>query len=120
MKQTIRFIGLGIAAALVGFAAMCVMIAMGASDTVAIAAYVGVAAIAAIALGVFRYEGKDAARHTSIKDAARYGQAAIFVGTACLFTGTPKECEDVCDDMWHYGQQAEVRALTGNETFDIL
>lgn len=118
MKQTIRFIGLGIAAALVGFAAMCVMIAIGASDTVAIAAYVGVAAVVAVALGVFRYEGKDAARHTSIKDAARYGQAAIFVGTAAIFVGTPQECEDVCDDLWHRGVQCEVGNLTGE--FDIL
>lgn len=120
MKQTIRFIGLGIAAALVGFAAMCIAIAFNASDGLAIATYFGVAAIAAVALGVFRYDSKDAARHTSIKEAARYGQAAIFVGTAAIFVGTPQECEDVCDDMWHYGQQAEVRALTGDETFDIL
>ena len=119
--KTLRFIVLGIAAALVGFAAMCVMIAMGASDTVAIAAYVGVSAVAAVALGVFDMGAKrDSIKHTSIKDSARYGQTAIFVGTACLFVGTPQECEEVADDLWHYAQQAEVRELDGTETFDVL
>lgn len=50
----------------------------------------------------------------------KYGQAAIFVGTACLFIGTPNECDELADDLWHRGQQAEVRALTGDEVFDIL
>ena len=117
MKQTIRFIGLGIAAALVGFAAMCVAIKLGASDGMAIASYFGVAAVVAIALGVFR-DSKDAARHTSIKDAARYGQAAIFIGSAAIFVGTPQECDDVADDLWHRGVQCEVGNLTGE--FDIL
>jgi len=59
----------------------------------------------------------DSIRH---KMGRNYGQAAVFIGTACLFIGTPEECDNVCDDMWHYGQQAEVRALTGDETFNIL
>ena len=121
MKQTIKFIVLGIVAAIVGFAAMCVAIMLGASDSLAIASYFGVAIAIALALGAFDMSAiKRGMKHTSIKDAARYGQAAIFVGTAAIFVGTPQECEDVCDDMWHYGQQAEVRALTGDETFDIL
>ena len=49
-----------------------------------------------------------------------YGQAAVFVGTACLFMGTPQDCEEVCDDLWHYGQQARVEQLTGEEVFEIL
>jgi hypothetical protein len=44
----------------------------------------------------------------------------VFIGTACLFIGAPKQCDDLCDDLWHHGQQAEVRALTGDETFDII
>ena len=121
MKKTFRFIGLTIVAALVGFAAMCIAIAFDASDRVAILSYFGVAIAIAAVLGAFDMGAiKRNMKHTSIKDAARYGQAAIFVGTACLFVGTPQECEDVCDDMWHYGQQAEVRAMTGDETFDIL
>ena len=119
--KTIKFIGIVIVAAIVGFAAMCIAIAFDASDKVAIMSYFGVAIAIALALGAFDMSAiKRDMKHTSIKDAARYGQAAIFVGTACLFVGTPQECEDVCDDMWHYGQQAEVRALTGDETFDIL
>ena len=59
---------------------------------------------------------------SSIKDAARnYGQAAVFIGTACLYMGTPQECDDVCDDLWHHGQQAHVEMLTGEETsFNVL
>ena len=114
MKKNIKFIGIIMVAALMGFAAMFVSIAFDASDKVAIMSYFGVAVIAALVLGAFDMGAiKRNMKHTSIKDAARYGQAAIFVGT-------PQECEDVCDDMWHYGQQTEVRALTGDETFDIL
>ena len=50
-----------------------------------------------------------------------YRQAAVFVGTACLFIGTQTECDERADDLWHHGQQAEVRELTGEETaFEIL
>lgn len=119
--KAFRFIGLVIVAALVGFAAMCVAIAFDASDRVDIVSYFGVAIAIAALLGVFDMSAiKRNMKHTSIKDAARYGQAAIFVGTACLFTGTPQECEELADSMQHYAQQVKVRALTGNETFDIL
>jgi hypothetical protein len=117
--KTLKFICLVIAAAIVGFVAMCIAIVFNASDGLAIATYFGVAAIAAVALGVFR-DGKDAARHTSIKDAARYGQAAIFVGTACLFVGAPKECDELADDLWHRGVQCKVSEINGNEVFDVL
>ena len=121
MKQTIKFIVLGIAAALVGFAAMCVAIKLGASDSLTIATYFAVAAVVAVALGVFDMSAiKRNMKHTSIKDAARYGQAAVFIGTACLFVGTPQECDELADDLWHRGIQCEVDILTGNETFDIL
>lgn len=117
--KTLKFIVLVIAAALVGFGAMCVAIKLGASDGLAIATYFGVAAIVAGVLGVFR-DGKDAARHTSIKEAARYGQAAIFIGTACLFVGAPKECDELADDLWHRGVQCKVSEINGNEVFDVL
>lgn len=66
-----------------------------------------------------RGEGKyDTIRH---KTGRNYGQAAVFVGTACLFIGTQTECDERADDLWHYGVQAEVQQLTGEETqFDIL
>lgn len=61
-------------------------------------------------------------RYESIrhKTGRNYGQAAIFVGTACVFMGTPQECDDLCDDLWHHGQQARVEMLTGDETFNVL
>jgi hypothetical protein len=49
-----------------------------------------------------------------------YGQAAVFVGSAILFMGTLQECEDMADDLQHYGVQAKADTLTGNETFEIL
>ena len=108
-------------AALVGFAAMCIAIAFDASDKVVIMSYFGVAIAIALALGAFEQAAiKRGMKHTSIKDAARYGQAAIFVGTACLFVGEPQVCEELADDMQHYAQKVKVRALTGNETFDVL
>lgn len=64
-----------------------------------------------------RGSGKyDTIRHKT----GNYGQAAIFVGTACLFVGAPKECDDLADDLWHRGIQCEVSELTGDEVFDIL
>ena len=68
-----------------------------------------------------RGSGKyDSIRHKAGSRSRSYGHAAIFLGTACLFVGTPQECEDVCDDLWHWGQQVDVRTLTGEENFDIL
>ena len=50
-----------------------------------------------------------------------YGQAAVFIGAACIFMGTPQECEDVCDDLWHYAQQVHMEMLDGEETeFNII
>ena len=61
-------------------------------------------------------------RYESIRPQRRdYGQAAVFVGTACLLIGTPEQCEDLCDDLWHHGQQARMEMLTGEETsFNII
>jgi hypothetical protein len=116
--KTIKII---VVAALMGFAAMCVAIAFDASDKVAIVSYFGVAIAIALALGAFDQAAiKRGMKHTSIKDAARYGQAAIFVGTACLFVGEPQECEKLADDLQHYAQPVRVDMLTGNETFDVL
>lgn len=49
-----------------------------------------------------------------------YKQAAVFIGTACLYLGTQQQCDELCDDLWHHGQQVHVQVLDGNETFDIL
>lgn len=62
----------------------------------------------------------DSIRHKAGIRSRNYGHAAIFMGTACLFIGTPKECEDRADDLWHWGQQVDVRTLTGEETFNVI
>lgn len=121
MKKTFRFIGIIIVAAIV---AAVVTVAVDTLEVFSyrysfVAVYAATAICVAALLGVFREDGRSA-KHTSIKDTARYGQAAIFVGTACLFVGTPQECDELADDLWHYAQQAEARMLTGDETFDVL
>lgn len=64
---------------------------------------------------------KGEGKHETIKNAARnYGQAAIIVGGACLFLGDPNVCEELCDDLWHRGVQAEVQQLSGEEVFNVL
>jgi hypothetical protein len=110
-----------IVAFIVATFAVALCIRYDASDNVVVCTYFGVTLMVLLALGAFDMGAiKRNMKHTSIKDAARYGQAAIFVGTAAIFVGTPKECEDVADDLWHYGQQVHVDTLTGDETFEIL
>lgn len=117
--KTIKFIVKILVAAIVGFAAMCVAIAFDASDKVAIVSYFSVAVAIAALLGAFDMSAiKRSMKHTSIKDAARYGQAAVFIGTACLFIGTPQECEELADDLQHYAQPVRVDTIDGE--FDIL
>ena len=74
-------------------------------------------------IGRILSEEHEPSKHETIKHrmgSRNYGQAAIFVGTACLFTGTPQQCEELADSMQHYAQQAEVQMLDGNETFDVI
>ena len=119
--KTLRFIVKVFVAVLVGFAAMCIAIAFDASDKVVIVSYFGVAITIAFTLGAFDMSAiKRNMKHTSIKDSARYGQAAVFVGTACLYMGTPQQCEDMADDLQHYAQQAHVETIDGSETLEVL
>lgn len=78
--------------------------------------------LVALFMGAFDMDDDRKAKHQSIKDATRnYGQAAVFIGTACMFIGTPDECDKVADDMWHWGQQARIEMLSGEDTqFEIL
>ena len=71
---------------------------------------------------VRRIFSEEPSRYDSIKHKSgiKYNQAAIFVGTACLFIGSPDECDEVVDDLWHRGVQAEVTQLTGDEHFNVL
>jgi undecaprenyl pyrophosphate phosphatase UppP len=93
-----------------------------ASDNVVIMTYFGVGIVTMLVLGAFNVpERKQSNKYTVRHKAGRsYGKAAIFVGTACLFVGTPQECEELADDLWYYAQPVRVDTLTGDETFDIL
>lgn len=119
--KTLKFLAIVVLSAAIAFGIGVGVLALTGNDRAFFCTFFFGAIAIALALGAFDASAiKRGIKHTSIKDAARYGQAAIFVGTACLFVGTPQECEDVCDDMWHYGQQAEVRALDGDMEFEIL
>ena len=68
-------------------------------------------------------EEHEPSKHESIKHyngRRNYGQAAVFIGTAAIFMGTPKECEELADDMQHYAQPAEVRMLEGEHDLEVL
>ena len=86
----------------------------------AVVVYYAIEAVVGI---VRRYLRRRAEREdiASFRRGLDYRQAAVFIGTACMFIGTPDECDEVADDMWHYGQQARVEVLSGEETqFDII
>lgn len=111
-----------IVAAIVAVGMACVLIMHGASDNMVIVTLFATGIAVSALLGVYDMPA-ERTKHDSIrhKTGRNYGQAAVFIGTACLFMGTPQECDDLCDDLWHHGQQARVEMLTGEETsFNIL
>jgi FtsH-binding integral membrane protein len=98
-----------------------VLMAYDASDRAVIATTFAAAILLSLVLGVFDVKERKDVKQTSIKDATRnYGQAAIIVGGACLFMGEPKECEELCDELWHRGVQAEVLEEPTEEVFNVL
>ena len=118
-----KFIAKIFVACLVGLAMMCIAIWYDASDRLAIASYFTTAIAVSALLGVFDMPKRtkhDSIRHKTERNYGPAGQAAVFIGTACLFVGTLKECEELADDLWHYAQQAEVRLLTGEETVEVI
>lgn len=121
MKK-MSFIVKFIVAFIVATFAVALCIRYDASDNVVILTYFGVSIMTMLALGAFDVKEKQS-KYNSIKHrmgSRNYGQAAVFIGTACLYMGTPQECEELADDMQHYAQQVHVQVLDGNETFDIL
>lgn len=117
MKTFLKMIVAAIVAVFMGVVA----IAHDASDNLVIVTMFATAIAVSALLGV--YDMPERTKHDSIrhKTGRNYGQAAIFVGTACVFMGTPQECDDLCDDLWHHGQQARVEMLTGEETsFNVI
>ena len=114
-----------IVAFIVATFAVALCIRYDASDNAVILVYLCTTILTMLALGAFDEPAKrEDMKHDSIRHyngRRNYGQAAVFIGTACIFMGTPKECEELADDMWHNAQQAEVKMLTGDETnFEIL
>jgi len=127
MKKTIIDIVKIMVAAMVAMGVVCVLIAHDASDNICLVAYVVVAIVMTMVLGVFREPAKrkdmnfGSIRHRmGIGKGRSYGHAAIFVGAACVFIGSPEQCEDVCQDLWHHAQEAEVRMLDGSENIEVL
>lgn len=124
MKQTFKFIGRILVAAAAAMCVTFVLVWLDASLKTAFVVYVCTAMLIALGIGAFdaNEQKKDGTKFKPIRrrNGRQLGQAAIFVGTACIFMGTPKECEDVCDDLWHWGVQAEVGTITGDESIEVL
>lgn len=113
-----------VVAAIVAAGLACVLIMYGASDNAVIVVLFATGIAVSALLGVFDIPAErtkyDSIRHKAGIRSRSYGHAAIFMGTACLFIGTQKECEDRADDLWHWAQQVDVRTLTGEETFNVI
>lgn len=97
----------------------CVLVMHDASDNLVICTLFATTIVVSALLGVYDMPA-ERTKHDTIRG-RNYGQAAIFVGTACVFMGTPQECEELADDLQHYAQQTRVEMLTGEETsFNVL
>lgn len=118
--KTIYQVIVSMAMAFVG-AMMCIHFEIG-YWAAPIVAFFAFAIVGALITGVF--DEREKSRYGSIKhyDGRRsYGQAAVFIGTACLFVGSIADCEELADGLHHYAQQAHVQMLSGEETnFEIL
>lgn len=121
MKKTIKFLAIIVLSAVVAFAMACIVLAITDSGKAFAFTYFIGASIIALAMGAFHERSKAKCESIKHRDGRHYGQAAIFVGTACVFMGTPHDCDELCDDLWHHGQQARVEMLTENDVdFNVL
>ena len=121
--KTIKFFAIVVLSAAIAFGIGVSVLALTGSANAFAAISIFGGLFVALAMGAFDGNSRKNSRYDSIrhKTGRSYGNAAIFVGTACLFMGTPQECEELCDDLWHRGVQAEFVELTGSETdFEIL
>ena len=119
--KTIKFIFVAIVSAVVAMFAGAIALAVFNYEWAGVAAFFGIAILCAMVLGAFD-DDPEQTRYDSIRhrDGRNYGQAAIFVGTACLFIGEPNECDELADDLQHYAQKCKVGDLTGEETLEVL
>lgn len=122
MKQTIKFFVKIIAANIVAACTMIVMLLHGAGDVSAICAFFCTGILTAAGLGAFDATEKRKEQEKTIRHyvGRNYGQAAVFIGSACVFMGSPADCADVADDLWHYAEPAEVRMLDGEHDLEVL
>ena len=122
MKTIVIFIVKIIAAAIVAAGVMVVMLLHGAGDMSAIFAFFCVAILTATGLGAFDApeKCKEQKKRTIRYVGRNYGQAAVFIGSACVFMGSPADCADVADDLQHYAEPAEVRMLDGEHDLEVL
>lgn len=122
MKKTFKTMALMVLSACIGVVVLMGTVMLDWSDNACIALAFAAAIVSGLVMGVYDVEEKRQGGRDSIRPQRRdYGQAAVFVGTACLLIGTPQECDDIVDDLWHHGQQARVEMLTGEETqFDVM
>ena len=122
--KTIKFIVKMIVSAVVAMGIGVGVLALTGSGKAFAAISIFGALFIALIMGAFDVPAKngkyDSIKHKMGSRSRSYGHAAIFVGTAIVFMGTPQDCEELADDLWHRGVQAEVTQLTGEETFEIL
>lgn len=123
MKKTIIDIVKIMVAAMVAMGVVCVLIAHDASDGAILMTGLLVAGGVSTALGVFKEQAHKIYNRFDIRrreGGRSYGQAAIFIGTACIFMGTPQDAAELADDLQHYAQNARVVELTGEEQLEVL
>lgn len=124
MKTIVKLVFVTIVSMVVAAIAGMIVLAVWNNDGAFFGTFLFVTLMIALALGAFDDPKSEELRVKSEEFASaskNYGHAAVFLGTACLFIGTPKECEELADDLQHYALQAEVSELTGNEkVFEVL
>ena len=116
--KTLRFMAIVVLSAVVAFIVASVL-----AETLRQFIAIGVFGSMFITVIVGAFDVNEKTRYDSIRHKMgrkSYGQAAIFLGTACVFVGTPKECEERADDLWHYGHQVRVEKNIDGMEFSIL
>lgn len=116
--KTIKFVAIVVLSAAVAFGiGVGVLMLTGNMNAFASVSIFG-GILIALLLGAFDVPAKV----ESIKRFRRnYGQqAAVFIGSAAIFVGSMQECEDMCDNLLHWGQQAHVEEFNSETVFNVL
>ena len=119
--KTLKFMAIAVLSAVVAISIAVVVLLLTNSEAAFVSTAFFGGLLIALIMGAFDVNEKtryDSIRHKMGRKS--YGQAAIFLGTACVFVGTPKECEERADDLWHYGHQVRVEENIDGMEFSIL